>query len=95
MAVTAYDEKVNKGTMQLHRVWMATFLGACIGHLFSNDQTGKYIGAGIGAVLSTAYEAQRGLERRVTPSKTKEEALKDVQAWHQKHAEQLIKHYSS
>ncbi len=95
MAVTAYDENVNKGTMQLGSVWFATALGAFVGHFFGEDQTGKYIGAGIGAMLSTVYEAQQGLRRRVTPNKSKEEVLREIETQYERDVDNLLTHYSS
>lgn len=95
MAVTAYDEKVNKGTMQLGTVWAATALGAFIGSFFGEDQTGKYIGAGIGSVLSTAYQVQQGLKRRITPNIPKEDIFLGIQEQYQKNLDTLVRHYSS
>jgi len=53
--LTAYDEKVNNGRMDLGKVCGATILGNILGYWCDRD-VGGYIGAGIGAIGMHIYE---------------------------------------
>ncbi len=99
MAITSYDELVNKRTMNLRPVWLSAVIGGIFGHFLTDGEEGKYLLAGISAAMTTIGQVIKGSQLRSELEKSfhknSKENIMDIFDDHKKETiDSLVNKYS-
>lgn len=90
MVITAADEGLNKGNMDLRSGWVFTLVGGLLGNWLMDDKVlGAYLWGGIGGALGVTYELHRSVQR-----KAKFKSKRAVQTDFKKKVDLLVKQYA-
>ncbi len=95
LGMTSYDEIKDHSSINMGNAGFYGVIGSLIGSLFTDSETGRYIGAGVGAFYSAFKQIYNNKKYEDYISNiSKEEALENVYSKYDKKKENLIDMYS-
>ncbi|MFW6025120.1 MAG: hypothetical protein ACOCRX_02140 [Candidatus Woesearchaeota archaeon] len=94
--MTMYDENKDHSAIDMFNPATFSLIGAAIGSIFSDVESGKYIGAGIGAVYGSLKEIfnSKKYERRFSSNDEIEDKMEELYINYEKKKKNLVELYS-
>ena len=95
LGLTSYDEIKDNSAIDMDKIALCGIVGGAIGSFIGDNESGKYIGAGVGAIFSTIHSLERNKTLEDYFSNTsRSEYIKRIVINYDKKTNELINLYS-